>query len=154
VPTQPDIEIRRASSAECEQAALLLIRSRHANVPAIPPLSHADEEVRRWFVEVVAPNQHVWVAVLDDLIVGTLVLSTGWIEQLYVDPGWTGRGIGEALLEQAKLECPGGLDLWTFVSNVGAQRFYERHEFVAVARSDGDNEEGAPDIKYRWRQPD
>ena len=41
--------------------------------------------------------------------------------------------------------------LWTFQSNHGARRFYERHGFVAVQHTDGDNEEGAPDVRYEWR---
>ena len=62
----------------------------------------------------------------------------------------TGRGIGSALLDHAKARRPDGLDLWAFQSNTGARRFYERHGFVAVAETDGDNEEGAPDVRYRW----
>jgi len=43
------------------------------------------------------------------------------------------------------------LRLWTFASNAGAQRFYERHGFVETRRTDGrDNEEGAPDVLYIW----
>jgi hypothetical protein len=45
------------------------------------------------------------------------------------------------------------LDLWTFQANLGARNFYERHGFAAVATSDGDNEEGAPDIRYHWQRP-
>jgi hypothetical protein len=45
---------------------------------------------------------------------------------------------------------PEGLQLWTFASNASAQRFYERHCFVETRRTDGDNEEGAPDILYAW----
>ena len=62
----------------------------------------------------------------------------------------TGQGIGSRLLERAKAERPDGLDLWTFQANTGARRFYERHGFVEVARTDGDNEEGEPDIRLRW----
>lgn len=65
--------------------------------------------------------------------------------------GLTGAGIGEVLLAQAKRLRPRGLQLWTFQSNTGARRFYERHGFVAVEQTDGDNEEGAPDVRYEWR---
>ena len=59
------------------------------------------------------------------------------------------------VVELAKRARPDGLQLWTFASNVGAQRFYERHGFVAIRRTDGrDNEEGAPDILYVWGKPD
>ena len=63
----------------------------------------------------------------------------------------TGPGLGTRLLDRAKAERPDGLDLWTFQANTGARRFYERHGFVEVARTDGDNEEGAPDVRLAWR---
>jgi hypothetical protein len=44
--------------------------------------------------------------------------------------------------------------LWTFVTNTGARRFYERHGFVAVETTDGShNEEAAPDIRFVWARP-
>jgi GNAT superfamily N-acetyltransferase len=80
-----------------------------------------------------------------------LVLDGPWVDQLYVEPTLTGRGVGAGLLRLAKRERPDGLRLWTFASNTGAQRFYESHEFVATRRTDGrDNEERAPDILYVW----
>ena len=82
---------------------------------------------------------------------GILVLRGDWIDQLYVDPDLTGRGIGVGLLHLAKRERPHGLRLWTFVSNDGAKRFYERHGFREVKRTNGSrNEERAPDIQYVW----
>ena len=66
----------------------------------------------------------------------------------------TGRGIGSALLAVAKRERPQGLRLWAFQTNTGARRFYERHGFVEVRRTDGrDNEERAPDVLYACRAP-
>ena len=43
------------------------------------------------------------------------------------------------------------MQLWAFQSNTGALRFYERHGFVAVEETDGDNEERAPDVRMVWR---
>ena len=80
-----------------------------------------------------------------------LALDADWIDQLYVDPDLTRAGIGAALLAVAKRERPDGLRLWTFVSNRDAQRFYLRHGFREVERTDGShNEEGAPAIQYAW----
>ena len=126
------------------------LRSRHASFPAIPLPVHSDEDVRSWFATVVLPTREVWVADVDDEVVAMLVLEDDWVDQLYVDPDWTGRGLGTRLLDVAKAERPAGLDLWAFQSNTGARRFYERHGFRAVAMTDGDNEEGAPDVRYRW----
>ena len=96
------------------------------------------------------PSAEVWVLETDGAIIGVLVLDGNWIEQLYIDPTRTNHGFGTALIEQAKVEHPEALELWTFESNRGAQRFYERHGFRAVGRTDGDNEEREPDIHYRW----
>ena len=55
--------------------------------------------------------------------------------------------------EQAEVGRPERLDLWTFLSNLAARSFYERHGFVATDTTDGDNEERAPDVHYRWPRP-
>ena len=142
--------VRRAEQADCGTATEVLLRSRRASVPAIPPLAHLDEEVKAYFVGTAMPVAEVWVAEVDDAVSGVLVLNGNWIEQLYVDPDWTNQGLGTALMERAKVERPEALDLWTFKSNRGAQRFYERHGFRAVGGTNGDNEEGEADIHYRW----
>ena len=79
-----------------------------------------------------------------------MVLDREWIDQLYVDPAATGRGIGGALLEHAMRLSPTGLKLWTFQSNLDARRFYEAHGFVATAMTGGDNEEHTADVRYEW----
>ena len=98
----------------------------------------------------------LWLAEdAESKLAGILVLDGQWLAQLYIEPTLTGRGIGSKLVELARRQRPDGLRLWTSASNVGAQRFYERHGFVAIRRTDGrDNEEGAPDILYVWRKPD
>ena len=98
----------------------------------------------------VLPHRDTWLAVEGDEIVGLLVLEPGWVDHLYLEPARTGEGIGTQLLDHAKRVQPDGLDLWAFRSNTGARRFYERHGFVAVAFTEGDNEEGEPDVRYHW----
>ena len=77
-----------------------------------------------------------------------LVLSPGWIEHLYVDPSLTGRGIGSLLVDHAK-GLSDELALWTFVSNDGAQRFYERHGFELVG-----TDAIEPLLRKYWTVPD
>ncbi|MER9526486.1 GNAT family N-acetyltransferase [Mesorhizobium sp. M0292] len=93
-------------------------------------------------------RQQVTVAEAGTGIVGFIALSGDWVEQLYLDPAWTGQGIGSRLLVQAtaalrivKLHC--------FQANTGARRFYERHGFRPEVFGEGTtNEEGLPDILY------
>jgi GNAT superfamily N-acetyltransferase len=144
------MELRRADQSEAETIGDLYWRAREAAVPAIPPSVHPRDDVLDYFATVMLPNREVWVAVEDGEIIGLLVLEPGWVDHLYLEPSRTGEGIGGALLDHAKREQPSGLDLWAFRSNTGARRFYERHGFAAVAFTEGDNEEGEPDVRYHW----
>ena len=148
----PDLVLRRAeTTSDAAAAAEVHLRARHAAVPAVPPLVHGDDEVRSWFHDVVVPERETWLAEHRGAPIAVMVLDGGELDQLYVHPGWTGRGVGSRLLALAQRSPPGGPVLWTFASNLGAQRFYERHGFVAVERTDGSgNEERAPDVRYAW----
>ena len=143
---------RRGTGSDAVEAAELYLRARHAAVPAVPALVHGNDEVRRWFRDVVVTQRELWVAEDAEAgIVAVLVLDGDWLDQLYVEPGLTGRGIGSALVEVAKRQRPSGLQLWAFQSNPRAVRFYERHGFVEAERTDGaGNEERAPDIRLAW----
>ncbi len=147
------MRVRRARAEEGGEIAEVWLRSRMASVPEIPPPVHTGDEVRAWFEEVVLPEREVWVADEDGAVVAVLVLEDEWVDQLYVEPAHTGRGIGSGLMAVAKRQRPTALRLWTFEANVRARRFYERHGFVATGSTDGDNEEGAPDVRYEWSPP-
>lgn len=143
--------IRRADAADADGVADLFVRCRRHAVPHIPPLAAPADKARAWLAGVVRQGGEVWVAEAEPGVVAFMLLEGGWIEQLYVDPSWTGRGIGTTLVDVAKACRPGGLQLWTFASNGGAHRFYERHGFVAEERTDGRaNQERAPDVRYVW----
>ncbi|MDY7106678.1 MAG: GNAT family N-acetyltransferase [Actinomycetota bacterium] len=148
----PAIRTRRASADDAGPVADVYLRSRHASVPAIPPLVHDDPDVRRHFREVVLVDHETHVAETPDgAVIALLVLDADWLDHLYVDPAWTGRGVGTALVDLAKRRRPGGLQLWAFEANVDAHRFYERHGFVVAERTDGSgNEERTPDRRYVW----
>ncbi|MEO7557207.1 MAG: GNAT family N-acetyltransferase [Acidimicrobiales bacterium] len=144
------MNLRRGHSDDAAAIAEVWLRSRAASVPAIPPPIHTEGQVGVWFEHVVLPTKEVWVAEECGEIVALLVLEADWIDQLYVEPDHTAQGLGARLIEVAKQRRPAGLKLWTFEANVGARRFYERHGFVAAGATNGDNEEGAPDIRYEW----
>ena len=152
-PGQPVVRaVRSNDAADCSQVYLRARAFALAEVPVV----HRDSEVRRWMADDVIGHNDVVVADLDGTVVGLLVLAAGtagqgWIDQLYLDPAWIGRGLGDRFIEVAKQRFAAGLQLWTFAVNGPAQRFYERHGFVAVERTDGSgNEERSPDVRYHW----
>ena len=102
--------------------------------------------------EVVLPGHEVWVAEVDDRVVGFAALTEDLLGHMYVHPDQQGRGIGTALFEVVKRERPDGFRLWVFQRNNGARRFYERHGCRVVELTDGSgNEEKEPDALYEWR---
>jgi GNAT superfamily N-acetyltransferase len=146
-----DLEFRRAAEADAAEAADVWLRSFTAALPSVRR-AHSDDEVRTWFSDVVVRRYETWVAVNEGSVIGLLVLDGEELNQLYLEPSWRGRGVGDRFMDLAKRQRPDGLALWTFQVNGAAQRFYERHDFVAVEYTDGlCNEEREPDIRYVWR---
>ncbi len=143
--------IRTAGPADAESCATIHIQARNA-MAYLPQDLHSDEETRAWTREVVFTTQEVLVAeAADGAILGYLSLDGDWVANLYVCPDAQGRGVGAALLDQAKARRPGGLRLWVFQPNFGAIRFYARHGFTTVRETDGrDNEERVPDALMVW----
>ncbi|HSF27187.1 MAG TPA: GNAT family N-acetyltransferase [Actinomycetes bacterium] len=145
------VVVRRAVDTDAAAVAEVWLRSFKAAFPSVRR-AHTDDQVRSWFRDVVVPGMETWVATVEEAVVGMMVLDGEDLDQLYLDPAWQGRGIGDRLVEVAKHRRPAGLELWTFQVNEPARRFYERHGFVAVECTDGHrNEEREPDIRYRWR---
>ncbi|WP_353471503.1 GNAT family N-acetyltransferase [Salipiger sp. H15] len=97
-----------------------------------------------------------WVTVAEDragTLLGFLAREGSYVHALFVAQAVQGRGIGHALLEDAK-RAARRLELWTFLANARAQRFYERAGFAISRRGDGSaNAEGLPDLFYVWEAP-
>lgn len=149
-----DPVLRSAQAGDAAPIADVWLRSFDAGLPTVRR-AHTDDEVRGWIRDVLLDRHEVSVALVDGAVVGVLATSAGWLDQLYIDPDWQGRGIGSRLVELAKRQQPTELQLWTFQVNRGAQRFYERLGFVEVERTDGSgNEEREPDVRYLWRIPE
>lgn len=143
--------LRRAVDADADAAADVWLRSFAAALPTVVR-PRSDDEVRQYFRDVLVPLRETWVAEAAGAVVGVMVLEGELLSQLYLDPGWRGRGVGDRFVALAKERSPRGLTLWAFQVNKPAHRFYERHGFVAVEFTDGSgNEEGEPDVRYVWR---
>ena len=146
---------RVATDADADAVSTVYLRSRKELV-ACAPLAHSDDAVRAWIRGRLIPAGATTIAVVDGLVVGLLTVSTGtgcgWIDQLYLLPGWVGRGIGTQLLDIGRIELAPPIRLYSFQCNEPARAFYERRGFTAIAFGDGSaNEERCPDVLYEWR---
>jgi len=93
-----------------------------------------------------------WVRVCerDGAVAGFLACDGNAVQSLYVCAAQQGQGIGGALLKHAQ-DLQERLELWVFEANEAAQRFYLRHGFTQVERTDGaGNDEGLPDMRLVW----
>ncbi|MYT24615.1 GNAT family N-acetyltransferase [Streptomyces sp. SID7760] len=151
--TSDEVRLRRAEDFDARPAADLWLRSFAAALPTVR-CAHDETDVRDWFTRVLVPQYETWGAVTGSNMVGLMVLSSGELKQLYLDPAWRGRGLGGRFMALANNRQPDGLTSWTFQVNESAHRFYERHGFVAVERTDGvRNDEREPDVHYVWPPP-
>jgi GNAT superfamily N-acetyltransferase len=149
---QAALALRPATSDDASAVAEVLIRSRAEYLP-FAPSAHPPDGVRAWVADRLVPTAGVTVAEHQGEVVGVLAISrldgVSWIDQMYVRPGWTGRGVGTQLLEHAHRLLPRPIRLYTFQANAGARRFYERHGYRAIGFTDGrTNEERCPDVLY------
>jgi GNAT superfamily N-acetyltransferase len=151
-PGRAAAQLRAARTDDARAVAQVLIDSRAALLP-FAPSAHDDDDVRGWVAGTLMQRAAVTVAEVGGAIAGVLATSrrddgAHWIEQLMLRPEHVGAGIGAALLAHALAHTGRPLRLWTFQPNLHARAFYERHGFVAVKFTDGDNEEGVPDVMY------
>ncbi len=145
-PRQPIL--RQATATDAAACARVYVRSKAFGLPEVPEV-HTEPEIAAWIGDVAIPTMDVWVADLDGVVVGQMMLAPGWLHHLYIDPSWMGRGLGDRFMALARQRQPGDLQLWAFQTNTRACRFYERHGFAALEFTDGaGNEEHWPDVRY------
>lgn len=149
--TARQVDLRRATLDDAPEIADVWLTSFRATYPGWPQV-HTDNQVRSWIHDVVVKHEESWVAVdQTGTIAGFMALTATDLDQLYVLPDRTGRGIGSQLVALAKRRRPDGLRLYTFQVNTGARRFYERRGFRVIDLNPGErNEEQQPDIQYAW----
>lgn len=144
------LELRPATDADTDAIAEVLVRTRGAAAPSMPPLVH-DETAVRDQVRRRLREGEAWVALIDEATVGFALLDGPWLDMLYVLPEHAGSGIGSTLLEVVTHARPDGFALWVFETNHAARDFYRRRGLVELERTDGaDNEERQPDIRMAW----
>ena len=117
------MELRPARVDEKDALARLFQRSR-AGWTFVPPVP--DQALPRIADGIFERHEEVWLAEEDGRLLGFLAIARserdGWevLEKLYVDPEAQNRGVGTALLDQAKALRPDGFVLWVFQKNDGS----------------------------------
>jgi len=129
------VEQATIANAELIEAFQRLIPQLSSSNP--PPTQDELAEI------IAAPSTVLFIARLDEHIVGTLTLATfriptgvrAWIEDVVVDSAARGHGVGEALNQAAILEAHHRgavtVDLTSRPSREAANRLYQRIGFVA-----------------------
>lgn len=145
------MKIRLAALDDYRACAEIHISAR-ARMAYLPADLHTAEETHEWMRDVVFRSERVWVAEHANRIVGYASADSEFLNNLYVRPEHQGQGVGTALLAVVKKHSRDGVKLWTFEPNEAAIRFYARHGFRTVRRTDGrTNEENVPDRLMVWR---
>lgn len=106
-------------------------------------IAHAGAMIKRGWVTVAEASGEV---------IGFAACDGADLDALYVAGAMRGQGVGTALL-QHMMGQHDRLSLWTFQTNEGAQRFYLRHGFTEVQRTDGaTTDEKLPDVRFEWQR--
>lgn len=115
---------------------------------------HSFEEDVQFIKNVLSKENKILLATTlrSEQVLGMIAFTSETIAQLYTDIEHLNLGIGTTLLNIAKEQSTGKLELFTFQINKIGRSFYEKHGFVEVGRN-YENELNLPDIKYRWEKP-
>lgn len=73
--------IGRGVEADASAVADVWLRSFTAALPSVHR-AHTDQQVRAWFRDTVLPTHEVWVAAVEDSVVGMMVLHGGELSPL------------------------------------------------------------------------
>ena len=113
---------------------------------------HFFYEDQSYFRNQILKKDQVWVVEVDQRPIAFMAMENDFIDQLYVDPRYQRRGIGESLLEFARGRSPEHLWLYTLQVNVNARSFYEKNGFVAEKFGFSPPPENEPDVEYHWHK--
>lgn len=120
------------------------------SMPWLPRVHSAAEEIK--YAGDMIDAGWVRVAKFDHRVIGFIARHDEEVYALYVLPEAQDKGVGTALLDDAKARCD-RLALWSYEANGMAAHFYGLRGFVEVARTDGSgNEARLPDIRMEWQK--
>jgi putative acetyltransferase len=134
---------------EAVQTAKVLHRSAEAAYRHIN-WDYGENQTVSWFTSNLDQWESIWTCLMGDQVCGVLCLQPGFVDQLFIDVKWQGKGLGTVLLDRAKLVYPEGFWLYVFQKNTQAIAFYEKHGLIQ-GEAGVSLAEGEKDFKYHWR---
>jgi ribosomal protein S18 acetylase RimI-like enzyme len=143
------LAIRLYQLEDFDAVTLLWRRSREESLPEFAD-DHTFEEDCAYFRNVILKHNQVWVAEMDGSAAGFMAINGPLVDQLYIDPNFQHKGIGQALLTHARSLSPDFLRLYTLQVNTRARAFYEKNGFRAVKFGISPPPESEPDVEYHW----
>lgn len=147
------LTVRDFCEADFDELVALWHETNRVSYPYVrAEQEHTLADAARYFRYNILADCHVWVAESPRRRYrGLLALSSSWIRQLTVFRPFQRRGVGTALLQQARMHSPRQLRLYTFQRNMAARAFYERHGFKVVALGVSPAPESEPDVELWWQ---
>jgi putative acetyltransferase len=146
-----EIRLRPYRAEDFEASVDLWMRAWQAALPEIAFAKRLEWWRARWQDDLV-PHNRIVIAENDAALTGFVVIDpkNGWLDQLAIDPGFWGKGVATALMDEAKRISPSLIRLDVNQINGRAVRFYEREGFMRAG--EGVNKHsGAPTWLYEWK---
>ena len=145
--------IRDYQAGDFDAVTILWRISREKSLPEFQlEKGHFFYEDRNYFQTFVLKNNRVWVVELQNRPVGFMAMNKDFIDQLYIDPDYQRRGIGQRFIDFAREHSPNHLWLYTLQVNIQARTFYEKNGFVAEKFGVSPPPESEPDVEYHWHK--
>lgn len=145
----PTFTLRPYTEADEDPAIALWLRTWQLAYPAIDFTKRVDWWRERWRTELV-PQAAIIVAEQDRTLIGFVTIdAAGYLDQLVVEPEHWGRGVAEALVDEAKRRSPTEVTLKVNADNYRAIKFYRRNGFAVT--SEELNSSGRPVLNMLWR---
>lgn len=112
---------------------------RRRSILELAPPTMPVAEAQAWAVQLTRAGMEqklreleVWVAELDGIVAGWGAIRGDWLEGLYADPEFAGRGVGAGLLEMfERLMCERGIRAVRAEASSNAMAFYLRRGYRA-----------------------
>jgi putative acetyltransferase len=145
------VSLRPYETHDADACHALWLRAWQAAYPDLNFAARLDWWRDRWREELV-PFAKIVVAEREGAAIGFVTIDPKslYLDQLVVAPDSWGGGIGAALIAEAKIISPYGIDLDVNTDNARAIRFYEKCGF-AITGAGTNPISGKPIHRMSWR---